>query len=86
MHDVMERAELSHKALFSYHRFLFTPRKGRERVTMHLSAEDAAKIKRGKWQAVVTDLDTGRTWKVQGASCGHANGCRCDAIVVKEMS
>lgn len=61
---------------------LFTPRlvNTDERLRMTLTAEDMAKVGRGKpWQALVTDQETGKRWHAKGASCGAV--CFCDAIV-----
>ncbi|MCC6798295.1 MAG: hypothetical protein IT366_24490 [Candidatus Hydrogenedentes bacterium] len=61
---------------------IFTPRLGESedtRVTMSLSPEDLAKIKRGQgWTAKVTDRSTGKRYQVESAPCGL--GCHCDAI------
>lgn len=60
---------------------LFTPRlEDGTRAEMRLSDEDQAKCSRGRnWSAEVTDLLTGKRWKVRGASCGSPR-CFCDAI------
>jgi hypothetical protein len=67
--------------------FNFTPRIGygefEERLGMRLSAGDHKKIERGqRWQAVVTDLNTGKGYFVRGASCG-SSGCYCDAVATE---
>lgn len=67
-------------------RALFTPRtrEGR-RLRMRLSPGDMVKIKRGcRWTADVTDLKTGRRYKVRDAGCGSLH-CHCDALVVREI-
>lgn len=49
---------------------------------MRLSHEDQAKITRGLGlKGVVTDLLTGRRWRVYGMACESPN-CACDARVV----
>jgi hypothetical protein len=54
-----------------------------ERLAMRLSAEDENKIGRGDlWQAVVTDLNTGKRYLTRAASCGSA-GCYCDAVATE---
>ena len=62
---------------------LLTPRMIRtgERLHLNVSKEDLAKVGRGRnWpRAIVTDLDTGQSYKVRPASCGSPN-CFCDAI------
>jgi hypothetical protein len=66
----------------------FTPRKSYEtddRHEMRLSDEDQAKIRRGRWKAEVTDLNTGIRYEVKGASCGLPR-CFCDAVVTKEFA
>ena len=61
----------------------FTPRtRTGERLRMRISPEDKAKIGRGRWQAVVTDLNTGITYRVKGASCNLPR-CMCDTIVIE---
>jgi len=65
----------------------FTPRlsDSTERMELDLSDEDHAKVLRGRaWEAPVTDLITGRTYLVRGASCG-LSGCFCDAVIVREV-
>lgn len=73
---------------FTAQRAFFTPRKAHnsdERLKMHLSPEDAAKIGRGRpWSAEVTDLDTKRRYSVKGAACGADATCFCDAVVTYE--
>lgn len=54
-----------------------------KRVTMRISAEDERKIGRGDlWQAVVTDLNTGKKYLARAASCGSP-GCYCDAVATE---
>jgi len=68
---------------------LFTPRVSHssdDRIRMSLGAADYAKIKRGgHWGATVTDQNTGKTYQVEGASCGLPR-CFCDAVIVKELT
>jgi len=55
------------------------------RVIMELSVADYGKIKRGcEWQAKVTDLNTGKKYRVRDADCGAGN-CRCAARVVSVL-
>ncbi len=64
---------------------LFTPRDKftGERYRMKLSVEDRWLPSRGLGcRGTVTDLLTGKRWKVYGASCGLPN-CQCDAVVVE---
>jgi hypothetical protein len=64
-------------------RLVFTPRtlKGR-RLSMHISAADAAKMKSGRrWTAVIRNLDNGQDYRAMGAECGLPT-CFCDAVVV----
>jgi len=68
---------------------LFTPRirdgQGWDRLTLFISNEDCKKIHRGRqWKATITDIKSGRVFKVRGASCGFSR-CFCDAIV-KEVT
>ena len=64
---------------------LFTPRlssEDDERLPMRLCDEDHAKVRRGeRWQATVTDLNTGIRYKVQAAACSLPH-CFCDAVIV----
>lgn len=56
---------------------------GDKRVRLLVSPEDARKVKRGEaWEAEVTDVPSGATYKLMGASCGLTGGCLCDAIVI----
>jgi hypothetical protein len=64
--------------------YLFTPYmkgdKTGKRATMSLNEIDIKKIKRGRrWSATVVDQNTGRKYKVRGASCGLPH-CFCAAI------
>ena len=74
---------------------LFTPfdddnihggeRDDRDCVSLSLSYDDIAKIRRGSpWRATVTDLRTGRKFVVKDADCG-AGSCRCAARVIREI-
>ncbi len=60
----------------------FTPKltNGR-RLECLLSDNDIRCIKRGDWQATVTDLNTGLQLNVEGADC-NLPGCKCDAVVI----
>jgi hypothetical protein len=59
-----------------------TPRLGSRRLHLMLNDADHAKISRGRrWQAIVTDQNTGAKFKLRGASCGLSH-CMCDAVVV----
>lgn len=56
------------------------------RSTMTVSRSDKAQIFRGRrWFGVVTDLNTGRHYEVEGAECSLP-GCYCDARVLTEIS
>ena len=65
---------------------LFTPWSVDNKVRCHMQLNDSdnAKVKRGKWQGIVTDQLTKRMWSVRGASCGIAS-CYCDAEIVREL-
>jgi len=67
---------------------LFTPRvssTSEERLRLSINEQDLAKVKRGQpWKADVTDQLTGNRYRVRGAAC-DAPGCRCDAIVIKQL-
>jgi hypothetical protein len=67
---------------------LFTPRVNSasdDRVRMKLNATDYAKIRRGRWRAVVTDQNTDKHYLVRGAGCGLPR-CMCDAVIVSEVT
>jgi hypothetical protein len=50
------------------------------RLHLHVSDEDHEKVGRGRaWTAVVTDVPTGRRYRLRGATCGIPT-CFCDAI------
>jgi len=52
-----------------------------KRAQMRLSTADHEKISRGLGdKGIVTDLRTGRRWRVSGKACGTP-GCQCDARV-----
>lgn len=53
-----------------------------ERVRMSISEVDGAKIGGRTWRATVTDLKTGRRWRVRDAPCGAS--CRCAATITSE--
>jgi hypothetical protein len=55
-----------------------------ERLQMMLSAQDRDKVGRGEWEEVLTDLQSGRRYKVRGAACSLP-GCMCDAVIVCEV-
>jgi hypothetical protein len=65
---------------------LFTPRtKNGCRESWALNDTDIAKIGgRNRWTAIVTNQETGRTYKVRGAACEFAH-CMCDAVIVREI-
>lgn len=67
---------------------VFTPRltsTDAARLTMKLSDGDYVKIGRGgPWRAVVTDQNTGKQYRVRGASCGLPR-CFCDAVILAEV-
>lgn len=62
----------------------YTPRNRAtgERMELLLSQADAEKMmaagRNFRVKGTVTDLNTGKVWKIRGASCGLPN-CRCDA-------
>jgi hypothetical protein len=57
----------------------------RSSLGIQLDDGDYAKIGRGsKWEAGVTDQDTGKTYLVRGASCGLPR-CYCDAVIAAEL-
>lgn len=65
-------------------RNLLTPKvnlKSKERLNLFVSYEDYVKVRRGRWKAVVTDLDTKVSYKLGGCSCGIPH-CMCDAYVI----
>jgi hypothetical protein len=62
---------------------LFTPRtETGERLTLHVSAADFRKIRRGHWRATVTDQLSGRKYNARGAACSLPH-CMCDAVVTE---
>ena len=65
---------------------IFTPRLSlftEDRARMQLNLADIAKIKRSaRWSAVVTDRETGKRYRVKGASCG-LRYCFCDAVITR---
>ena len=65
----------------------FTPRtRTGERLKWELSDDDHAKISRGLgWEAIVTNLLDGKTYRVKGATCGLSR-CNCDTLVVGEVT
>ncbi len=68
---------------------LFTPRLSSatlERANMMISEDDYSPTERyGRtWTAIVTDLETGKIYLVEGADC-NSLGCRCDAVIVAEL-
>lgn len=67
--------------------FNFTPRMrigdGFIRVRMRISETDHNSLGRGRGlQGIVTDLDTGKRYKVYGASCGLPR-CMCDSKITE---
>ena len=65
---------------------LFTPRSldGEKRFAWHISDEDLAKTRRGRWTAIITNLEDGKRYKVRGAACSLPR-CYCDAVVLSEV-
>ena len=66
---------------------IFTPMwQDGTRAEWYLSEEDIRKLERGhRWSATVTNQDTGRAYRVRGASCGLPH-CMCDAKVIREVA
>ena len=65
-------------------RQLCTPKvslKSEERLKLYLNEADALKIRRGRWTADVTDIDTQVRYKLRGCACSLPY-CMCDAYVV----
>lgn len=59
-----------------------TPKFQGERVALRVSAEDHAKVHRGKGDfGIITDLDTGKRYTLRGSEC-EVQGCYCDAEIV----
>lgn len=72
-------------------RQICTPRKAftqpgsNDREHFYISTIDAAKIRRmEKWEADVTDLDTGAIYTLKGAPCTIPT-CYCDAVVINKQ-
>jgi hypothetical protein len=57
-----------------------------ERYQMRLSMEDIHKVmshgRRTGFKGQITDLNTGKVWRIYGAACGLP-GCICDAVAVE---
>ena len=65
-------------------RKLCTPKislKSEDRLKLFLNEVDAMKIRRGRWTAEVTDIDTQVRYKLRGCACSLPH-CMCDAYVV----
>ena len=57
-----------------------------DRLHLSVSSEDFAKIRLGKrWKATITDLPTGKKYRLRDAGCGIPR-CHCDAFVIEELS
>lgn len=54
------------------------------RLRMEISNEDSIKVRRGKWTANITDLNTKKKYIIRGAECS-IKGCHCDAVIVQEI-
>ena len=68
-------------------RHRLTPRKAYKTFDRHellISNEDQAKVRRGRWTAIVTDINTKQRYRLRGASCGIPR-CFCDAVVIAEL-
>ena len=66
---------------------IFTPMlPGRSpiRLRLYVTPADRAKSRRGKWEAIMTDVPTGRRFRIRGASCGIRT-CYCAARIVEEL-
>ena len=66
---------------------LFTPRDAvtNQRHTLRLSPEDEAKTRGrgvGSWRAIVTDLETGKSYACQAAPCSIPT-CYCDGVAIE---
>jgi hypothetical protein len=60
-----------------------TPMLNGDRVALRVSAEDAAKPRRGPGDyGVITDLDTGKRYTVRGRPC-EVPTCYCDAEIIE---
>jgi hypothetical protein len=64
---------------------VFTPWniEGSGRHRMKLSDADWQKVGRGRWDAVVTDLNTNERYAVRGVPCSLK--CHCDAEVTQNL-
>lgn len=65
----------------------FTPRTlSGERLSLRISRADRIKMLEGGRtlgpQGEITDLDTGKCYRITGASCG-ADNCNCDSVAVE---
>jgi hypothetical protein len=66
---------------------IFSPRisaASAKRIIMKLSDEDHRLIRRGNWQAEVTDQNTGKRYRVRGAACNLPH-CMCDAVIIRKL-
>ena len=61
-----------------------TPMYRGDRVALRVSQEDHDKVRRGPGvYGIVTDLDTGTRYTIQGRICERGAGCYCDAEIVE---
>jgi hypothetical protein len=68
-------------------KYIVTPRDTlNNRLRLEVAENDYKKLGRGRgWDAEMTDIPTGRKYKLCAASCGHSN-CFCDAIAVEVVA
>lgn len=63
-----------------------TPMFRGERVALRVTATDAAKPRRGPGEyGVITDLDTGKRYRLRGKACSVPT-CYCDAEIVELLT
>lgn len=56
------------------------------RVALRVSPEDDAKLRRGRGvHGIITDLDTGKKYRLEGRPCSLP-GCYCDAEIIELAS
>jgi hypothetical protein len=69
---------------FESGKYFVTPRDlGDNRMRLEVSESDYGKLVRGRiWAAEMTEIPTGRRYKLYPAACGQPN-CFCDAIAVE---
>jgi hypothetical protein len=69
---------------FEHGKYFVTPRSTSDnRLRLEVSEVDHGKLERGRgWEAEMTDIPSGRKYKLYAAACGHPN-CFCDAIAVE---